>query len=204
MLEIIRRLDLTEQREIVSTVKELIRSAPLFQKTMPRTGTPFNYRCSNAGPFGWTSDIEGGYRYVDRHPLTHQPWPTIPPPILKIVRFVTSVIGEPYYRADTCLINCYNQHGTVGIHQDNTESYLEPAIISISLGADQDFCYGGSRRSIPYSVRLRSGDVLVMSGEHRMSWHGVPKPPIPDTGPTEPIGLKPGHRIALTIRQVTR
>ena len=59
-------------------LREVLRAAPLFTPTMPRTGKKFSVAMSNCGPLGWVSDRDGGYRYQARHPVTGAPWPDIP------------------------------------------------------------------------------------------------------------------------------
>lgn len=45
-----------------------------------------------------------------------------------------------------------------------------------SFGQPAVFLIGGQTKSVkPQAVLLRSGDVAVMSGESRLSYHGVPK-----------------------------
>ncbi|MEG4803561.1 alpha-ketoglutarate-dependent dioxygenase AlkB [Microcoleus sp. ARI1-B5] len=115
---------------------------------------------------------------------------------------VANSVDEPTYIPDTCLINYYpaSSRSKLGLHQDNSELNLKPAIISISLGDDCEFVVGGTLRSDPLqSITLRSGDILVMHGSSRLAYHGV-KRIIPNTAPTGL--LKNNGRLNLTIRQV--
>ena len=48
-------------------------------------------------------------------------------------------------------------------------------IVSVSLGCSGIFLLGGRSKDIaPVPILLRSGDVVVMSGESRYCYHGVP------------------------------
>lgn len=61
-------------------------------------------------------------------------------------------------------------------HQDDAERDLTQPLVALSLGCDAVFVLGGSSRDDPaVALRLRSGDVVVMSGPARMAFHGVPR-----------------------------
>ena len=49
-----------EQEALVEAIRAVVRAAPLFTPTMPRTGKPFSVRMTNCGPLGWVSDRDGG------------------------------------------------------------------------------------------------------------------------------------------------
>jgi alkylated DNA repair protein (DNA oxidative demethylase) len=99
----------------------------------------------------------------------------------------------------TCLVNFYPaKSGKLGLHQDNSEFNQKPPIISISLGNDAVFLLGGKNRNDKTEeIILKSGDVIVLSGESRLAFHGIKKV-IPNTSNI----LKQDGRINLTIRQV--
>jgi len=48
--------DLDAQAELIECVKRATESAPFFQPTMPRTGTPLSVVMSNFGELGWVTD----------------------------------------------------------------------------------------------------------------------------------------------------
>ena len=66
-----------EQAALVAELRVILKTAPLFTPTMPKTGKPFSVRMTNCGPLGWVSDRDG-YRYQEHHPLTGEPWPSMP------------------------------------------------------------------------------------------------------------------------------
>jgi hypothetical protein len=73
------------------------------------------------------------------------------------------------------IVNYYPSGTNMGGHLDDAELTMEHPIISISLGLSALFLIGGRRRQDkPTPILLRSGDVLVMSGESRYCYHGVP------------------------------
>ena len=64
----------------------------------------------------------------------------------------------------------------MGLHQDRDEADLAAPVVSISLGDNCYFRYGGLRRGDPAKkLELRSGDILVMGGAARLMFHGVEK-----------------------------
>lgn len=204
MISIVHKLSIEEQISLFKSLKEVTNVAPFFDKFMPYSGQRFNYRCTSAGKYGWYSDRKFGYRYETRHPHTKLPFPEIPNEVLSIVDKCKLITDEVDFKPETCLINVYNSTSTLGIHQDNTERNLNPMIISISLGEDVIFEHSPAnqgRTAKKDSILLKSGDVLVFSGEDRLCWHGVPNPPIIGTMPKQ-LPIKKGYRLNLTIRQV--
>ncbi len=186
--------DRAAQEALVAAVREVLREAPLFTPAMPRTGKPFSVRMSNCGPLGWVSDI-GGYRYQPNHPGTNQPWPAIPEPLLAAWRALAGFPAPP----EACLINWYEEKARMGLHQDRDEQEFAAPVLSVSLGDACLFRYGGERRTDPTrSVRLESGDALVIGGDSRLCFHGVDRI-YTGSGILLP---KPG-RINLTLRRVT-
>jgi alkylated DNA repair protein (DNA oxidative demethylase) len=88
----------------------------------------------------------------------------------------------------------------MGLHQDRDEADFDAPVISISLGDACLFRVGGRERNEPTrSIRLSSGDVVVLGGPARLAFHGVDRI-YPGTS-----SLLPGEgRINLTLRRVTR
>jgi len=79
------------------------------------------------------------------------------------------------------------------------EEARDAPILSISLGDTAIFRLGGpERRSPTRSLRLGSGDLLVLSGPSRHWFHGVDRI-LPGTSRL----LPEGGRINLTLRRVT-
>lgn len=197
MLEVVLHLSMAEQQQVLQACREIAGQAPLFRKTMP-TGAAFRYLCTSAGPYGWVSDRRG-YRYVQQHPLTGREFPPIPAIISDIAIRAAECCGLGI-RPETALMNWYDKHGKLGLHQDKTEHSLAP-VVSISIGDDCIFIAGGNQRTDPKTeFILRSGDVLVMGAEHRLIYHGVKKI-LPGTAPAE-LELREDGRVNITVRQV--
>jgi alkylated DNA repair protein (DNA oxidative demethylase) len=183
------------QRELVEAVREVVRAAPLYVPTMPKTGKEMSVRMTNCGALGWVTD-KGGYRYQPFHPLTKQPWPPIPEMLLSLWQ---EVAGHPH-PPQACLVNFYLADARMGQHQDRDEADFSAPVVSVSLGDDCLFRVGGaSRRDPTRSIRLRSGDVVVLEGEGRLAFHGVDR-----IYPSTSALLRQGGRINLTLRRVTK
>ena len=185
----------TAQKTILSEIREILTKAPLFQPTMPRTGKPLSVRMSNCGELGWVSDKDLGYRYQPHHPRTGEPWPPMPTILTRLWRSLTDYPAEP----EACLVNYYSKGTRMGLHRDDDEEDMGAPIMSISLGDNAWFRFGGLTRSAPTSrIMLRSGDILTMSGPARLIYHGVDRI-LPGTSTL----LEQGGRINLTLRRVT-
>ncbi len=184
-----------EQETLVADLRDVVAAAPLFTPLMPRTGKPFSVRMTNCGPLGWVSDTRGGYRYQTTHPETAEAWPDIPALALKAWE-----TGGYAHGPEACLVNYYEATARMGLHQDRDEAALEAPVVSISLGDSCLFRFGGTQRKDPTkSVRLHSGDVVVIGGAARLCFHGV------DRIMAGSSTLLPrGGRINLTLRRVTQ
>jgi alkylated DNA repair protein alkB family protein 1 len=61
-------------------------------------------------------------------------------------------------------------------HTDHSEKNMFAPLISISLGSSAIFLIGDTTKDIkPKAVWLKSGDIVIMSGKSRLSYHAVPK-----------------------------
>jgi alkylated DNA repair protein (DNA oxidative demethylase) len=160
---------------------------------MPKSGRPFTVRMSNCGRLGWVSD-EGGYRYQPTHPVTGRPWPPMPD---MLIAAWNDLVGYPA-PPEACLINFYHPAAKMGLHQDRDEADFAAPVVSLSLGDSCLFRVGGSKRSDPTrSVRLSSGDAVVLGGDTRLAFHGVDR-----IEPGTSTLLPEGGRINLTMRRV--
>jgi alkylated DNA repair protein alkB family protein 1 len=109
---------------------------------------------------------------------TRKLYPTGPPPAFPadLKHLIESLFP---IKAEAAIVNLYSPGDTLSLHRDVSEECNQP-LVSISLGCDGIFIAGlngdgedgGPRVS---AMRLRSGDAVLMSGEARYAWHGVPK-----------------------------
>jgi alkylated DNA repair protein (DNA oxidative demethylase) len=188
-------LDRPAQGTLLAAIRAVIAAAPLYVPRMPRTGKPMSVRMTNCGPLGWVTDAERGYRYQAVHPETGAPWPAMPAAIAKAW---ADLAGYPH-APQACLINFYEPTARMGLHQDKDEQDLAAPVVSLSLGDTALFRVGGTKRGdATQSVRLASGDAIVLGGQGRLAFHGVDRI-VPGTSTLVPEG----GRINLTLRRVT-
>ncbi len=183
-----------KQVQIVADIANSIQKNPLFRPRMPRSGKPFSVRMSNLGPFGWVSD-KSGYRYQKTHPETGLPWGPIPQSIIDIWHELSKCSKS----VETCLVNYYDLDARMGLHRDADETDFNAPVISISLGDTAVFRMGGDQRKGPTSsIKLDSGDVVIIGGPARLHYHGIDR----ILGGSSSL-LKKGGRLNLTLRRVT-
>jgi len=188
-------LDRTTQEHMLSLMRTAMADAPLFTPFMPRTGRPFSVRMTNLGPLGWVSD-RAGYRYQETHPDTGKPWPSMPEQILNVWRAVADYPHPP----EACLVNFYREGAKMGLHQDADEDDFAAPVVSISLGDTAVFRVGGRERGgKTETIKLSSGDVLVLGGASRLRYHGIDRVL---SGTSTLLGE--GGRINLTLRRVRK
>ncbi|CAN5559555.1 alpha-ketoglutarate-dependent dioxygenase AlkB [soil metagenome] len=188
-------LDRAAQEALRDELATSLVEGPLYQAVMPRSGRPLSVRMSNMGSLGWVSD-RTGYRYQADHPETGAPWPPIPETVLAIWRAVSRYPHEP----EACLVNLYREGAKMGLHQDADEEDFAAPVVSISLGDTAVFRIGGTQRGgKTQTLKLASGDVLVMGGEARMRFHGVDRVLVGTS-----TLLDGGGRLNLTLRRVTK
>ncbi len=189
-------LDQGEQKALMAEIRDVLRLAPLFAPTMPRSGKPLSVRMSNCGQLGWVSDKDGGYRYQRHHPETGTDWPPMPRRLVGLWHELTGYETAP----QACLINYYSEGSRMGLHRDDDEQDLDAPIMSISLGDNAWFRLGGLARKQPTSrLMLHSGDIICMQGPARLIYHGIDRI-LPGTSNL----LEEGGRFNLTLRRVTR
>jgi len=183
------------RKEIVSIVLSAAEKAPFYTPTMPRSGRPFSVRMTNLGPLGWVSD-RAGYRYQAMHPETGQAWPAIPEPLQSLWQLVSDYPHPP----EACLVNLYREGAKMGLHRDEDEEEIAAPVVSVSLGDSAIFRIGGLQRGgKSETLKLSSGDVMVMGGPSRLRYHGI------DRVLAGSSTLVPGGgRINLTLRRVRK
>ncbi len=189
------------QLELIELARAHCFVAPLRRPALPN-GQPLRLTLTNFGDLGWWSDGNGGYRYIERHPTTNEPWPVIPARLLDLAQSALSLADLPAQRFDNCLLNHYAQGESLGMHIDRSETDKQAPIVSLSIGADAEFVLehpdsegiGFMRKT---SFVLRSGDLVVQSGRSRGYLHGIKR-----IMPTLPNPCRDGGRINFTMRKV--
>ena len=114
------------------------------------------------------------------------------------------------YCPDTALVNYYREGDTLGGHKDDAEQHDTQPIVSLSLGCDGVFLIGGhSKEDSPTALLVHSGDALVLSGDARQCYHGVPRilpgqcsiQPV-DSDALEVTACMQDMRVNISIRQI--
>lgn len=109
---------------------------------------------------------------------TAKEYPSTPPPPFPedIAALIDGIF--PAMKAEAAILNLYSPGDTLSLHRDVSE-FCDRPLASLSLGCDGIFMVGLESelggKSKYAALRLRSGDVVVMSGAARFAWHGVPK-----------------------------
>lgn len=187
--------DAAAQAALRDEVMRLAERAPFVTPRLPRTGAAMSVQQTNFGPLGWVTDREGGYRYQSTHPETGAPWPPIPQALLTLWDEVSDYPAPP----EACLVNRYGPAARMSLHLDADEAAQDAPVVSVSLGDAALFRIGGVKRSDPTrSVRLSTGDVVVLAGASRHCYHGVDR-----VYPGTSSLMERGGRINLTMRRVT-
>ena len=151
------------------------------------------------GQYDWTHKI-----YCEG---THPEFPE------DIATLINGIFPEVHPQA--AIVNLYSPKDTLSMHRDVSE-HVDRGLVSISLGCECIFAIGLEEKETgtiqKVGLRLRSGDVLYMTGESRFAWHGVPKI-VPSSCPSH-LSSFPGaefphweswmrdKRINLNIRQM--
>ena len=188
-------LDRAAQEALVGEIRAVVADAPLYVPTMPRTGKPMSVRMTNCGALGWVTDKERGYRYQATHPVTGRPWPPMPASLLNLWDMLADYQRPP----EACLVNFYDESAKMGLHQDSDEADFNAPVLSVSLGDTCLFRVGGLERTDKaVSLKLKSGDIVLLAGKSRLAFHGVTR-----TYPGTSTLLKNGGRINLTLRRGT-
>ena len=179
------------QERLVTDIRAIAAIAPMFSPMTPY-GKPMRVKMTSAGRFGWVSD-RAGYRYASHHP-EGMAWPEIPESVLDVWKAVSWSKRMP----ECCLVNYYDETARMGLHQDRDEADFAEPVVSISLGDEGLFRIGTDKRGgSTESLWLQSGDVVVMGGSARLTYHGVDKIRFGSS-----TLLPKGGRLNLTLRVV--
>lgn len=77
-------------------------------------------------------------------------------------------------KPEAAIINYYPCGSVMSGHIDDAEHAMNEPLVSLSIGCPCVFLIGGRTKDIvPVSLLLRSGDVVIMSGESRYCYHAV-------------------------------
>jgi alkylated DNA repair protein (DNA oxidative demethylase) len=182
------------EKELLAEINQVTTAAP-FRHMLTPGGQRMSAAMTNCGEVGWVTDRKG-YRYDRLDPETQRPWPPLPESFGQLAELAAAAAGFGSFRPDVCLINRYEPGARMSLHQDRDEHDFSAPIVSVSLGLDATFLFGGLKRSErPHRLPLSHGDVLVWGGTNRLAYHGVA--PVAD-GSHPAVGRM---RLNLTMRK---
>src|SRR5690606_6944055 len=91
---------------------------------------------------------------------------------------VAEATGDPRraqeYQPDAAIVNYYDAHAVMGMHQDAEERINAP-VVSLSIGDSATFRLGNTEnRNRPWQeLRLASGALVVLDDQARFAYHSV-------------------------------
>ncbi|XP_057328579.1 nucleic acid dioxygenase ALKBH1-like [Microplitis mediator] len=100
----------------------------------------------------------------------------MPGDLAEMSKVFAEALGFKDFNAEAAIINYYRMNSTLAGHTDHSEVDLHAPLISISFGQTAVFLIGGSKLEDPANgIFIRSGDVVIMTGQSRLNYHGVPR-----------------------------
>lgn len=182
--------------DLLTAVDRVATRAP-YRHLITPGGHEMSVAMTNCGNLGWVSDRKG-YRYQELDPTSRKPWPPIPADLLVVAQKAALKAGYRNFRPQACLINQYLPGSKMSLHQDKDENNHTAPIVSISLGINATFLFGGLRRGDPCKrLNLQHGDVVVWGGASRFCFHGV------QTIKDNEHSLLGRRRLNITFRQIS-
>lgn len=108
--------------------------------------------------------------------------------------------GVPHFTASACIVNYYHNKSVMGPHRDDSEYDMSKPIVSFCLGCRPCvFVMAGDTADdaniVP--IVLRPGDVVMMGGPSRLSYHSMARL-LPVQLPVTPAPLRHGHAVTRT------
>lgn len=93
-----------------------------------------------------------------------------------ICSYIAAVLGYSAYSSEAGIVNFYRMESTLMGHTDVSELDKAAPLISFSFGQSCIFLIGGpTKETKPVPLFLHSGDVCLMTGPARLSYHAVPR-----------------------------
>ncbi|KAG5867078.1 hypothetical protein JTB14_034988 [Gonioctena quinquepunctata] len=93
-----------------------------------------------------------------------------------MTEYIARQLGYENFTAEAAIVNYYQMNSTLSGHTDHSEKTLDAPLFSMSFGQSAIFLMGGQTlEEKPTPIFLKSGDILVMSKDSRLSYHAVPK-----------------------------
>jgi len=161
------------EAEALAGLVDAVAASARFRRMVTPGGFTMSAAMTSCGRLGWVTD-RAGYRYDPCDPETGHPWPVMPAAFADLALRAAMQAGYPGFHPESCLVNLYEPGARLSLHQDRDETDFTAPIVSVSLGLDAVFLFGGHRRSDrPRRIRLEHGDVVVWGGPARLAFHGI-------------------------------
>ncbi|CAG7731592.1 unnamed protein product, partial [Allacma fusca] len=157
----------------VTNMENLRRRHPETAKDTPAL-SPENDREQFYKELRW---ITFGYHHDwDTKVYTEDNQCEFPPDLAELTKYLSLVLGYEGFNAEAAIANYYHLDSTLSGHVDKSEKNQFAPLFSLSFGQTALFLIGGeTKEETPLGVYLKSGDIAVMAGPSRLSYHGVPK-----------------------------
>ncbi|KAL3266581.1 hypothetical protein HHI36_010745 [Cryptolaemus montrouzieri] len=125
-------------------------------------------------PLRWTTL---GYQYDwDSKVYSEELKNVFPEDLAKLSRILGEVLGFENFCAQAAIVNYYYFNSTLSGHTDHSEDNLEAPLFSFSFGQSAIFLLGGKTLDEkPIPIFIRSGDIIAMTKQARLCYHGIPK-----------------------------
>lgn len=97
-----------------------------------------------------------------------------PDDIQLLCQNIARTVGQEFV-PEAAIVNFYPPSSSMGGHLDDAEHNLDTPIVSLSIGRSALYLIGGRTKDVsPVPILLRSGDAVIMTGESRLCYHGIP------------------------------
>ncbi|XP_052766416.1 nucleic acid dioxygenase ALKBH1-like [Mya arenaria] len=101
---------------------------------------------------------------------------SFPDDLSHLCTYIAKTLGYSNYSSEAGIVNYYRMESTLMGHTDVSELDKAAPLISFSFGQSCIFLIGGpTKETEPIPVFLNSGDICLMTGNARLSYHAVPR-----------------------------
>ncbi|XP_045167903.2 nucleic acid dioxygenase ALKBH1-like isoform X2 [Mercenaria mercenaria] len=99
-----------------------------------------------------------------------------PDDLRHLCSYIAAALGYNAYSSEAGIVNYYRMESTLMGHTDVSELDKAAPLISFSFGQSCIFLIGGpTKETEPVPLFLHSGDICLMTGKARLSYHAVPR-----------------------------
>ncbi|XP_069674101.1 nucleic acid dioxygenase ALKBH1 isoform X2 [Periplaneta americana] len=118
-----------------------------------------------------------------------------PEDLAELCELVAKAVGFHNFSAQAAIVNYYHLDSTLSGHTDHSEIDKDAPLFSFSFGQSAIFLLGGkSVEEKPIAMLICSGDIVIMSGQSRLCYHGVPRILATDKAPWNDLIIEKQNR----------